>query len=301
MNKQKKPNLLIVGAGRSGTTSLVEYLNQHPDIFMFRHLSVAGQNEPKFFVKEVINSISDLDPLKKGILKYSVLDEKKYFELFKTDRDYKVYGEASIHYFNHPEISIKNIHEFLGDIPIIIILRNPVEKLISNWKYIGSDIYPLDLSLEMEELRKKFGYNSFWLYKDQSYYYNRVKKFLSNFSKVKILILEEFTKQPNKFLNECANFLSLKNYDFKIDKVFNESKENFYFKKKYIQNYLKNPSTFKYISNLYIKTRLYKKKLFFVEKKSDYKINKKKIYNYFADDIQKVERLLNKNLTIWKY
>ena len=66
MNKQKKPNLLIVGAGRSGTTSLVEYLNQHPDIFMFRHLSVAGQNEPKFFVKEVINSISDLDPLKKA-------------------------------------------------------------------------------------------------------------------------------------------------------------------------------------------------------------------------------------------
>ena len=228
MNKQKKPNLLIVGAGRSGTTSLVEYLNQHPDIFMFRHLSVAGQNEPKFFVKEVINSISDLDPLKKGILKYSVLDEKKYFELFKTDRDYKVYGEASIHYFNHPEISIKNIHEFLGDIPIIIILRNPVEKLISNWKYVGSDIYPLDLSLEMEELRKKFGYNSFWFYKDQSYYYNRVKKFLSNFSKVKILIFEEFTKQPNKFLNECTNFLSLKNYDFKIDKVFNESKENFY-------------------------------------------------------------------------
>lgn len=301
MNKQKKPNLLIVGAGRSGTTSLVEYLNQHPDIFMFRHLSVAGQNEPKFFVKEVINSISDLDPLKKGILKYSVLDEQKYFELFKTDRDYKVYGEASIHYFNHSEISIKNIHEFLGDIPIIIILRNPVEKLISNWKYVGSDIYPLDLSLEMEDLRKKFGYNSFWFYKDQSYYYNRVKKFLSNFSKVKILIFEEFTKQPNKFLNECTNFLSLKNYDFKIDKAFNESKENFYFKKKYIQNYLKNPSTFKYIVNLYKKTRLNKKKLFFVEKKSDYKINKKKIYNYFADDIQKVERLLNKDLTIWKY
>ena len=88
---------------------------------------------------------------------------------------------------------------------------------------------------------------------------------------------------------------------FSLKASFNESKENFYFKKKYIQNYLKNPSTFKYIVNLYKKTRLNKKKLFFVEKKSDYKINKKKIYNYFADDIQKVERLLNKDLTIWKY
>ena len=150
MIDQKIPNLLIVGAGRAGTTSLVEYLNQHPDIFMYRNLSMVAQNEPKFFVKEVINSISDLDPLKKGILKYSVLDQNKYFELFKSDKDYNIYGEASIHYFNHPEISIQNIKKILGDIPIIIILRNPVEKLISNWKYLGSDIFPLDLSLEME-------------------------------------------------------------------------------------------------------------------------------------------------------
>ena len=29
----KKPNLFIVGAGKSGTTSLYKYLNQHPDIY----------------------------------------------------------------------------------------------------------------------------------------------------------------------------------------------------------------------------------------------------------------------------
>ena len=301
MNKEKKPNFLIAGAGRSGTTSLAEYLNQHPDIFMYCNPSMMYQKEPRFFVKELIESISDLDPMKKGILKYSVLDEKKYFELFKTEKKFKVYGEASIHYFNHPEISIKNILKFLGDIPIIIILRNPVEKLISNWKYLGSDIFPLDLSLEMEDLRKNCGYNSFWLYKDQSYYFDRVKKFLSNFSKVKILIFEEFVKQPNKLLNECANFLSLKNYDFKTDNTYNESKENFYIKKKYIKNYLKNPSIFKFILNFYQKTKLNKIKLFFVEKKSEYKINKKEIYNYYANDIQKLEELLNKDLTMWKY
>jgi len=31
------PNLLIVGAAKSGTTSLHEYLKQHPDIFMSTH------------------------------------------------------------------------------------------------------------------------------------------------------------------------------------------------------------------------------------------------------------------------
>ena len=29
-----KPNLLIVGAAKSGTTSLHNYLNQHYDVFM---------------------------------------------------------------------------------------------------------------------------------------------------------------------------------------------------------------------------------------------------------------------------
>ena len=42
------PNLLIVGAAKSGTTSLHNYLNQHPDIVMSK------EKEPDFFSKEVI-------------------------------------------------------------------------------------------------------------------------------------------------------------------------------------------------------------------------------------------------------
>ncbi len=301
MNKEKKPNFLIAGAGRSGTTSLAEYLNQHPDIFMYCNPSMMYQKEPRFFVKELIESISDLDPMKKGILKYSVLDEKKYFELFKTEKKFKVYGEASIHYFNHPEISIKNILKFLGDIPIIIILRNPVEKLISNWKFIGADIYPLDTSLEMEILRKEIGYNSFWFYKDQSFYFERVKKFINSFTKVKVIILEEFTKNPKQLLNDCTDFLDIKKNDFNIDITHNESKENFYLKKKYINKYLKKPIIFKYFSILFEKFKLNKLNFFFVEKKSDYKVNKKEIYNYFSNDIQKLEKLINKDLSLWKY
>ena len=39
-----KPNLLIVGAAKSGTTSLHHYLNQHDEVFMSKH------KEPHFLI-----------------------------------------------------------------------------------------------------------------------------------------------------------------------------------------------------------------------------------------------------------
>ena len=53
------PNLFIVGAAKSGTTSLHNYLNQHPDVFMSSH------KEPHFLINNEIgksripNGISD--------------------------------------------------------------------------------------------------------------------------------------------------------------------------------------------------------------------------------------------------
>ena len=52
------PNLLIVGAAKSGTTSLHNYLNQHPDIFM------SNLKEPHF----LINTDIGVSRIPKGII-----------------------------------------------------------------------------------------------------------------------------------------------------------------------------------------------------------------------------------------
>ena len=112
-----KPNFLIVGASMSGTTSLAKYLNAHPDIY------IPKQKELRYFVKDTINRTSMWDPLKKHIISQSKLNEKEYFSLMNNDNS-KLVGESSIHYLNHPEASIPSIHKHVGDIPIIIMLRN---------------------------------------------------------------------------------------------------------------------------------------------------------------------------------
>ena len=60
------PNLLIIGAAKSGTTSLHEYLKEHPDIFM------SGHKEPHFLINNEIGKTR----IHKGIL-----DIKEYHML----------------------------------------------------------------------------------------------------------------------------------------------------------------------------------------------------------------------------
>ena len=69
------PNLYIVGAPKAGTTSLYHYLIQHPDIAI-------PDKEPRFFIKDSIQNISETDPIKPYLLRSSVLDELAYTNLY---------------------------------------------------------------------------------------------------------------------------------------------------------------------------------------------------------------------------
>ena len=55
----KLPNFLIVGAAKSGTTSLWRYLSEHPEIFMSKN------KEPKYFIKDLFENMNPKDPFYK--------------------------------------------------------------------------------------------------------------------------------------------------------------------------------------------------------------------------------------------
>ena len=75
-----KPNLFIVGAAKSGTTSLHNYLNQHPDIFM------CNPKEPHFLINKEIG----VDRIPVG-----VTEKSEYEDLFFEGGDKKYRGESS--------------------------------------------------------------------------------------------------------------------------------------------------------------------------------------------------------------
>lgn len=105
----------IVGAQRSSTTYLYNLLAEHPQICMASPVSP----EPKFFL--------DDEAYGQGIAHYRA----KYFSHCEQA---KIYGEKSTSYIES-EKAAKRIRESFPDAKIIMLLRNPVERALSNYSF----------------------------------------------------------------------------------------------------------------------------------------------------------------------
>ena len=112
----KMPNFLIVGAAKSGTTSLYAYLKQHPDIFM------PEWKELSFF------SGDEYTPLHK------VKKPRYYRTVFAGAKNESAIGEASTSYL-YDQTAAAAIKAKLGNIKIIIVLRDPVSMSYSLYSH----------------------------------------------------------------------------------------------------------------------------------------------------------------------
>jgi hypothetical protein len=105
-------NLILGGSQKSGTSSLYEYLAQHPDI------AVSKPKEPTFFSLE-----KNLDKLPEY--------DKVFGYTPKPHRDYTYFMEASTAYLNEEYVP-ERISAVLGEnVKFIFIVKEPVERTIS--------------------------------------------------------------------------------------------------------------------------------------------------------------------------
>src|SRR5204862_1223537 len=103
------PSFFVVGAAKSGTTSLHVYLDQHPDIFMSK------PKEPFFFEAE-----------------YDRGPEYYYRRYFGGWNGQREVGESRHRNLYFPYIPAR-IHSYNPNARIIAVLRNPAERAISHW------------------------------------------------------------------------------------------------------------------------------------------------------------------------
>lgn len=107
-----KPNFFIVGAPKCGTTALCEYLKEHHNIF------ISDPKEPHYFAE-------DLDNYR------LVKTEDSYLELFKdSQEDNLAIGEGSVFYL-YSSVALQNIYQFDPQAKIIVMLRKPSELVYS--------------------------------------------------------------------------------------------------------------------------------------------------------------------------
>ena len=116
------PNFIVIGAAKCGTTSLVHYLAQHPQVFM------SAEKEPRFFAPEFFTKYIS-GPIRKGTIR-NEMEVKEYEGLFDDVTTEKAIGEASTEYIFFPETP-KRIKKLLPDVKLIAILRNPSDRAFS--------------------------------------------------------------------------------------------------------------------------------------------------------------------------
>jgi len=206
------PNFLIVGATRSGTTSLYYYLKQHPEI------ELPSLKEPRYF-SSLNLKLPQRGPGDETVDKKLVLNFEEYERLFDLFKNCKMVGEASSEYLTVADFTAGKIRDVIGDIPIIIILRNPVQRAYSaynNLRRDGRETETFRCALGLEEARRSDSWDVMWAYKYVGLYCEQVRKYMEKFSRVKVLIFEEFILDPGKYLGELFEFLDVRK-DVEID------------------------------------------------------------------------------------
>lgn len=293
-----KPNFLVVGAAKAGSTSLYYYLKQNPAI------GFSSLKEPKYFSSHFLtfphNGIGD-----SSVDKYAIKDWDSYLECFSTLSNYKKVGEVSPDYLFYHEKTAPFIKEKLGDIPIIIILRNPVKRAFSAYSYLRRDnreILEFELAMEAEEKRRNKNFDFIWAYKQGGCYYEQISTFKKTFKNVKVVLLEDLISNPLDVTNEIFKFINVS----PLEKLSSEKHNPSGLPNNPLAKFILSRNNI--ISTVFrevLKNIIPRIILERVASKSLNKLHIKKsdeeyLKNYYRRDIQKLEALIERDLSIWK-
>lgn len=284
------PNFFIVGAPKTGTTSLYEYLKNIPDVFLPKN------KEPHFFspkISELINYPN-------------IKTREEYLKLFSNVKNQKAIGEASVHYLQDFEAPY-NIQKTIPNAKIIIMLRDPIERSFSHYLMsirFGETTDSLHkILIEILEDKKIPKSRFYYILIDASQYYSQVKRYYDYFNQkqIKIIIFEEFVKDTTNQVKDVMNFLEIESDILEnINKKFNEFAQP---RNKFASKILTSKLVRKVGKQVLprsswepIMENLFNKKT----EKPKLCIEDKKILNdFFYDDVRMLEEFLGKKMP-WK-
>ena len=299
MASHKKPNFLVVGAAKSGTTSIFNYLNQHPEIY------IPEVKECRFF-SQLPNNFKGLGA--EFFPNSGITDDKEYFKLF-AGHENKVCGDISNDYLYYYESSIKNIKKYLGDeIKIVIILRNPIDRAFSSYMHHIRDSWEnmsFEQALDNENKRIKGNWGWSYHYINAGMYYHQVKAYLENFKKTKIYLFEEL-QSKDFILKNLFSFLEVRFVQEQKD--FMNYNVSGYPRNELVYNFLNKDNAIKKIikpivNNIFSKRSIHKV-VSYIQNKNLKKISikndtRERLKNVFEDDIKKLSNLIKMDLSHW--
>ena len=299
--KNKLPNFLIVGAAKSGTSSLHNYLNQHPEVFMPSYnKEVMKVKEPRFLIKDLVQH-----RLHNGVWNW-----EEYKSLFNKVNDEISIGESTVLYLYYYKHAIDNIKKYLGEnVKIIIMLRNPTDRAYSAFQHVSrgfneQNSFEEALKIEKGRMDKESSLTPMVMYKEMGLYHDMVRAYKENFKNVHIIFYEDFRDDTEGEIKKIFKFLGLSlsvNIDFVSrhnvggKRWKNEKMKHVFMKNSPLKSALKKAipkSLRKGVRDKLISAS--------TDKVAPMKENTRvKLNEFFKEDVKKLSDLLNRDLTHW--
>jgi len=291
----RRPNLFLIGAPKCGTTSLAGYLAGHPQVF------VSDPKEPHFF-----NTDSEFRFTRSWA---------DYEAIFATaDSQHRWVMEASTGYL-YSEVAVQNIVSFNPDARFIVLLRRPVEMVVSLHAQLllgqQEEIEDFEHAWDVIAARKE-GRDLPPRCRDQRFlYYDEIARYGAQLERVfatvprdhvLAILFDDLAHDPHAVYEQVLAFLGLDSDGRQIFDVLNERKA---LRSRRLNRILSNPHFLRLKQLLGVNTPTGLLAPF-------HSINRKpavrkplstelrtRIIKTYADDVRVLERLLDRSLDHW--
>jgi hypothetical protein len=302
----KYPNFLIIGAGKSGTTSIYNLLKQHPEVYM-----TPAKEPDYFFLMDQKKVDPKDDPEQFHYYPEGVYTLEDYQALFAGMENEKAAGEASTCYLYKPNVHL-NIKKLVPDVKMIAIFRQPVDRLYSRWLHLARED-----NLPSDKFEDAFDQNSIWWKRDdlvpEGFYYKHLSKYFEIFDRKQfaIYLMKDMRTDPKAFYKSLYSFLEIDDtFEPVTDVQYNVSGfvKNKFKDKLYGQNSVIRKTIEKVSPTLVDKMRnsiAMQKVVTNLRKgnldrpKLDPATRKRMIDEIYKDDILKLQDLIDRDLTSW--
>ena len=188
------PDFLIIGGMRCGSTTLANILNSQQGVFIpeLKELHYFDQRNP------------------------GIQSLKEYGQHFTDANAAQLIGEATPDYLTSSGCASR-IHQDLPDAKLIIILRDPIRRAWSHYRFSvasGREIEPFDnaLRLETERLAHPIHeHDIFFSYQQRGRYIEHIQNYLRLFKpeQLHVVLLEELIASPENTVTKLFEFLNL--------------------------------------------------------------------------------------------
>ncbi|MBP0012190.1 MAG: sulfotransferase [Roseofilum sp. SBFL] len=297
------PNFLLIGAAKSGTSSLYYYLKQHPQVYM---PASRDQKEPDFFTLEG-EEVNRIGPNGTHVMTNAITDLQSYQELFAEVTNEKAIGEASTSYI-YSEKAAQRIHHYIPDAKLIAILRQPAERAFSHFLFSLSNgrepVPDFAKTLKEEEDRIAKNWSFQWHHKRRGFYYVQLKQYFDTFDakQIRVYLYDDLIENPTGLMKEVFQFLEVEdNFSPNVSKKHNPTRVP---KNQTVNTLLNRPNPVKAVVKTLLPMKFRKsiadrlKQQNLGKPKLSPKL-RKELTEEYREDILKLQDLIGRDLSKW--